>query len=259
MAGTVTVTARTTTVLPTKYGTFTMHGYDGADGLGHVALVMGQPELGANNGSPPLVRVHSECLTGDALGSWRCDCGEQLDAALAAIAAEGHGAVVYIRGHEGRGIGLLAKLQAYALQDTGVDTVDANLQLGLPADARRWDEAAAILGDLGLHRIRLLTANPATINNLARYGVTAVSHHVLPVAARPENAFYLHTKRQRMGHRGAGEHAVWPQLLAGQLPRVPAVGAEAVLVERYGALTQARQFTIGQLGQSLDGFIAPEQ
>ena len=246
-------------MLPTKYGTFTMHGYTGAGGLGHLALVMGHHPPGTSNGSLPLVRVHSECLTGDALGSWRCDCGEQLDAALAAIAAEGHGAVVYVRGHEGRGIGLLPKLRAYALQDEGLDTVDANLELGLPADARRWDEAAAILHDLGMRRIRLLTANPAKINNLARYGIIAVSHHVLPVAPRPENAFYLHTKQERMGHRPASaEPSTWQQLLQGRVPQVAATtGEDAELVERYGDLAGAQQFTIGQLGQSLDGFIAP--
>ena len=137
------------TVLPTAHGTFQMHGYAVEPGREHVALVLGDLDHAGSNGDVPLVRVHSECLTGDAFGSWRCDCGEQLDAAMREIGREGLGVVIYLRGHEGRGIGLHAKLHAYALQDAGLDTVDANLRLGLPIDARDYGVAAAILTDLG--------------------------------------------------------------------------------------------------------------
>src|SRR3712207_6257489 len=137
------------TVLPTAVGRFDMYCYvDPRDGAEHVALVMGAVDSRASGAKAPLVRVHSECLTGDALGSYRCDCGDQLLAAQRAIAREGSGVIVYLRGHEGRGIGLAAKLQAYALQDGGLDTVDANLALGLPADVRSYDVAADMLADL---------------------------------------------------------------------------------------------------------------
>lgn len=246
------------TVLPTAHGTFRMLGYDGAGGLGHVALVMGDVAVDELEPLPPLVRVHSECLTGDAFGSRRCDCGEQLDAALAAVAAAGRGVVVYVRGHEGRGIGLLAKLRAYALQDAGLDTVDANLELGYPADAREYHEVADILRDLGATRIRLLSSNPDKAERLAGLGIEVVARQALPVADRPENAHYLTTKRLRMRHDpvGAAED-VWSELLAGRAPERARAGAEAMLLERYGPLVAAgTPLTIGQLGQSLDGFIA---
>jgi 3,4-dihydroxy 2-butanone 4-phosphate synthase/GTP cyclohydrolase II len=144
--------------------------------------------------------VHSECLTGDVFGSLRCDCGPQLDAALAAVASEGRGVVLYIRGHEGRGIGLLHKLQAYQLQDDGRDTVDANLELGLPADARDYGTGAQILVDLGVRSMRLLTNNPAKRAGLEGYGLRIVERLPLPVHPNPENVRYLETKRDRMGH-----------------------------------------------------------
>ncbi|MFH5820967.1 GTP cyclohydrolase II [Georgenia sp. AZ-5] len=246
------------TSLPTAHGTFRMLGYDGAAGLGHVALVLGDLDGDELDGLAPLVRVHSECLTGDALGSRRCDCGEQLDAALHEISLEGRGAVIYMRGHEGRGIGLLAKLHAYALQDAGADTVDANLQLGYPADAREYDEAAAILRDLGVARVRLLSSNPDKAVKLEQLGIEVVSRQALPVADRPENTFYMTTKRVRMGHDSLGGTAdVWLELLAGRVPGAASPGLDSVLLDRYGPLVAAGSpLTIAQLGQSADGFIA---
>jgi 3,4-dihydroxy 2-butanone 4-phosphate synthase/GTP cyclohydrolase II len=146
-----------------------------------------------------LVRVHSECLTGDAFGSLRCDCGPQLNSALERVAQEG-GAVVYLAGHEGRGIGLKAKIDAYALQDRGRDTVDANLELGLPADRREYGAAAAILQDLGLTGIRLLTNNPAKVTGLEAMGIKVAAVEPLVVGITEHNAAYLETKAQRMGH-----------------------------------------------------------
>ena len=147
-----------------------------------------------------LVRVHSECLTGDVFGSRRCDCGPQLDAAMAMVAREGRGVVLYMRGHEGRGIGLMHKLQAYQLQDAGEDTVDANLKLGLPADARDYGIGAQILVDLGVRSMRLLTNNPAKRVGLDGYGLHIIERVPLPVRANAENIRYLMTKRDRMGH-----------------------------------------------------------
>jgi 3,4-dihydroxy 2-butanone 4-phosphate synthase/GTP cyclohydrolase II len=157
-----------------------------------------------------LVRVHSECLTGDVLGSLRCDCGPQLDAALAAVAAEGRGVVLYVRGHEGRGIGLMHKLQAYQLQDAGADTVDANLALGMPADARDYGTGAQILVDLGVRSMRLLTNNPAKRAGLEGYGLTITGRVPLPIRPNPENLRYLRTKRDRMGHDLDGLERVQP-------------------------------------------------
>ncbi|MFY1693415.1 bifunctional 3,4-dihydroxy-2-butanone-4-phosphate synthase/GTP cyclohydrolase II [Plantactinospora sp. WMMB782] len=185
------------TRLPLGYGEFRAVGYRARqDGTEHIALVYG--DLG--DGRDVLVRVHSECLTGDVFGSLRCDCGPQLDAALARVAAEGRGVVLYMRGHEGRGIGLLHKLQAYQLQDRGLDTVDANLDLGLPADARDYGTGAQILYDLGVRSMRLLTNNPAKRAGLEGYGLTVVGREAMPVRATEENVRYLRTKRDRMGH-----------------------------------------------------------
>jgi 3,4-dihydroxy 2-butanone 4-phosphate synthase/GTP cyclohydrolase II len=185
------------TRLPTEHGEFTAVGYRARiDDGEHVALVFG--ELG--DGEDVLVRVHSECLTGDVFGSKRCDCGPQLDAALQRVAEVGRGVVLYMRGHEGRGIGLLHKLQAYQLQDRGFDTVDANLELGLPADARDYGTGAQILYDLGVRSMRLLTNNPAKRAGLEGYGLTITGREALPVRLHPENVHYLRTKRDRMGH-----------------------------------------------------------
>jgi 3,4-dihydroxy 2-butanone 4-phosphate synthase/GTP cyclohydrolase II len=186
-----------TTRLPTAAGEFTAHGYRDAAGAEHVALVVGDV---AAPGAPVLVRVHSECLTGDVLGSRRCDCGPQLEASLHAVQAAGRGVVVYLRGHEGRGIGLVAKLQAYALQDGGRDTVDANLDLGLPVDARDYAVAAEVLADLGVGSVRLLTNNPAKVEGLRRHGVRVDGTEALLVAATSDSEGYLRTKRERMGH-----------------------------------------------------------
>jgi 3,4-dihydroxy 2-butanone 4-phosphate synthase/GTP cyclohydrolase II len=190
------VVRASTTRLPTAHGTFTMHGYaDVETGAEHIALVA----LGSDPGRAPLVRVHSECLTGDAFGSLRCDCGPQLQRSLARVAKEG-GAVVYLRGHEGRGVGLLAKLRAYAEQDAGADTVEAQERLGLPVDAREYAAAAGILHDLGLRSVRLLTNNPDKAAGLRELGIEIVAVERLVTGATPENRRYLRTKRDRMGH-----------------------------------------------------------
>ncbi|GAA4125688.1 bifunctional 3,4-dihydroxy-2-butanone-4-phosphate synthase/GTP cyclohydrolase II [Nocardioides fonticola] len=188
------------TRLPTKAGDFTAVGYRiTVDGSEHIALVYGDLENLAD-GEPVLTRVHSECLTGDVFGSARCDCGPQLEEAMDLVVAEGRGVIVYLRGHEGRGIGLLAKLQAYQLQDGGRDTVDANLDLGLPADARHYGTATQILKDLGVTSVRLLTNNPEKVDSLEDYGVAVVERVPLTPRANDHNLAYLLTKRDRMGH-----------------------------------------------------------
>ena len=184
------------TVLPTRHGTFRTLAYrDVLTGVEHLALVS---PLGINERAP-LVRVHSECLTGDVLGSQRCDCGPQLDRSLERVAAEG-GVVVYVRGHEGRGVGLGAKLRAYELQDRGLDTVDAQLELGLPIDAREYAAGAAVLLDLGVQELRLLTNNPAKVDAMREHGIRVVAVERLRITPVAENAAYLRTKRDRMGH-----------------------------------------------------------
>lgn len=227
----------TESVLPTRHGTFAIVGYRGDDGIELVALTMGMADPASR--VAPLVRVHSECLTGDALGSRRCDCGEQLDAALDQIGRAGRGALLYLRGHEGRGIGLLEKLRAYRLQDAGADTVDANLTLGHPADARDYRQAADILRDLGAHRIRLITSNPAKVEALADLGIEVTERVSAHVAERPENAAYLRTKQQRMRHTldGGGLRVV------------------SEPVADHG-LSDLGDWVVAQSAQSLDGFLA---
>jgi 3,4-dihydroxy 2-butanone 4-phosphate synthase/GTP cyclohydrolase II len=189
------------TRLPTEHGDFRAYGYRiTIDGSEHVALVLGD----VTTEEPVLTRVHSECLTGDVFGSSRCDCGPQLDEALDLIAAEGRGVVVYLRGHEGRGIGLVAKLQAYQLQDGGRDTVDANLDLGLPADARHYGAATQVLRDLGVRSVRLLTNNPDKVTSLEEYGVPVAERVPLTPRQNDHNIGYLMTKRDRMGHQLPG-------------------------------------------------------
>jgi 3,4-dihydroxy 2-butanone 4-phosphate synthase/GTP cyclohydrolase II len=183
--------------MPTSHGDFVAHVYESLiDGVQHVALVRGTLDSDA----PVLVRVHSECLTGDVFGSRRCDCGEQLGAALDRIDSEGTGVVLYLRGQEGRGIGLAHKLRAYALQEQGLDTVEANLALGLPVDTRDYGIGAQILADLGVCKMRLMTNNPAKYTGLDGYGLEIVER--LPLVVRPgdENLRYLRTKQDKMGH-----------------------------------------------------------
>jgi 3,4-dihydroxy 2-butanone 4-phosphate synthase / GTP cyclohydrolase II len=185
------------TSLPTRHGDFTAYGYKiTVDGGEHIALVHGD----VSGDEPVLTRVHSECLTGDVFGSHRCDCGPQLDEALSRVVAEGRGVVIYLRGHEGRGIGLVAKLQAYQLQEGGRDTVDANLDLGLPADARHYGTATQILRDLGIRSVRLLTNNPDKTSSLEEFGIPVAERVPLTPHPNDHNLAYLLTKRDRMGH-----------------------------------------------------------
>jgi 3,4-dihydroxy 2-butanone 4-phosphate synthase/GTP cyclohydrolase II len=191
------VTPEATARMPTRHGFFMAHVYRSVlDGAEHIALVKGDVR-----GKPDiLVRVHSECATGDIFGSIRCDCGDQLEEALARIEAEGAGVVLYLRNHEGRGIGLRQKIRAYALQDAGYDTVEANLALGLPVDGRTYDVGAQILVDLGLTTIRVMSNNPAKFEGLEGYPLRIVDR--LPLLTRPrcENQSYLRTKQEKLGH-----------------------------------------------------------
>lgn len=185
------------TTIPTAHGEFRVRAYsDLVQGSEHLALISTTPTPA---GEPPLVRLHSECLTGEALGSLKCECGPQLQAAMDAVAASG-GVVLYLRGHEGRGIGLVNKLRAYRLQEQGRDTLDANLELGLPADARDYAGAAAILTDLGIASVRLLTNNPLKSQALVEHGITVAERVPLEVGVNPVNREYLRTKAERMGH-----------------------------------------------------------
>lgn len=189
------------TRLPTPYGEFTIHGFREEDsGQEHVVLSMGE----LTGDEPPVVRVHSECMTGEVFGSLRCDCRPQLESAMKRIAALGRGAIVYMRGHEGRGIGLVQKLRAYAQQDAGKNTIEANEVLGLPIDARRYDAAACMLRSLGVHRIRLLTNNPLKMAALAEFGIEVVEREASLTALGPDNEKYLRTKAESMGHHDLG-------------------------------------------------------
>ncbi|KAL9247702.1 hypothetical protein vseg_021107 [Gypsophila vaccaria] len=203
--------------VPTKWGQFQAYCYQSKlDGMEHVAIVKGR----IGNGEDILVRVHSECLTGDVFGSARCDCGNQLDLAMQLIAEEGRGVVIYLRGHEGRGIGLGHKLQAYNLQDLGHDTVEANLELGLAADAREYGIGAQILRDIGVRTMRLMTNNPAKFEGLKGYGLAVIGRVPVMTPITEENRRYLETKRTKMGHiygsdiRGSSVRLIDPNLTA---------------------------------------------
>lgn len=247
---TSSLTPTTAARIPTKDGEFWLHHYlDETDGKEHLALVMGT--LG--DGTDVLTRVHSECFTGDVIGSLRCDCGEQLQAAMQIIAAEGRGVILYLR-QEGRGIGLAQKLRAYNLQDEGYDTVDANLLLGHQADERRYDAAAAMMSSLGISSIRLLTNNPDKIEHLRTLGISVKQRIPLEPRIHPDNAAYLTTKVQRMrhllslpnGHHANGHPTTLPLVMQ---QRLAALNARALdHYERTG-----RPFVNLSFAQSLDG------
>jgi 3,4-dihydroxy 2-butanone 4-phosphate synthase/GTP cyclohydrolase II len=236
--------------IPTNYGEFTAVGYRSTvDGIEHIALVRG--DLG--DGDDVLVRVHSECLTGDVFGSRRCDCGPQLDAAIATVAAEGRGVVLYVRGHEGRGIGLMHKLQAYQLQDDGQDTVDANVSLGLPADARDYGTGAQILADLGVRSMRLLTNNPSKRAGLEGYGLSIVGRVPLPVRVTADNLRYLTTKRDRMGH----DLPDLPAALDDEATEASADALPAAVSERAARLEPEAVRSALKLAHALSPFALP--
>ena len=189
--------------MPTEWGSFRCVAFESTlDGIEHLAFVHGDDDAirASNDGDGVLVRVHSECLTGDVFGSRRCDCGPQLEAAMRRVVEEGAGVVVYLRGHEGRGIGLGHKLRAYALQEQGRDTVEANEELGLPVDSREYGIGAQMLADLGVTRLRLMTNNPAKYGGLLGFGIEIVERVQIETVPTPENLRYLLTKRERMGH-----------------------------------------------------------
>lgn len=194
----ITVTRASSAALPLDAGAFTIVAYVDSTGIDHVAIVATSPE---HRSQTPLVRVHSECLTGDVLGSLRCDCGPQLQESLRRIAQCGHGAVVYLRGHEGRGIGLANKITAYSLQDQGLDTVDANVAQGFDADHRNFAAAAAILHELNFVKIKLLTNNPAKVKSVTDHGILVEQTVPLVAGHTAHNKTYLDTKRARLGHQ----------------------------------------------------------
>jgi len=206
------------TKIPNAYGQWQAFGYrNEIDGTEYVALVLGD----VTDGADVLTRLHSECLTGDVFGSLRCDCGAQLDSAMAAISAEGRGVVLYLRGHEGRGVGLLSKLQAYQLQDAGADTVDANTELGLPVDAREYSAGAQMLAELGVRSVRLLTNNPAKVSGLTDGGVDITARVPLAAAVTPYNLRYLVTKRDKLGHQIQDLHEAERALVPLPIPLNP--------------------------------------
>ena len=229
--------------LPTTAGEFAAHAFECASGFVCVALVKGEV-TGARS---VLTRVHSECLTGDALGSLRCDCGVQLKAALRAIAAEGRGVLVYATGHEGRGIGLIDKLRAYVEQDRGADTVDANLHLGLPLDSRDYGEAAAVLQALGVRSVRLLTNNPGKVTGLRKAGMEVESVKGVPTAGHTRNLRYLTTKQMRLGHSSP---------LGEAISESQAVPADVSSLLGEVKPTASRPYVVLKFAQTVDGRIA---
>jgi 3,4-dihydroxy 2-butanone 4-phosphate synthase/GTP cyclohydrolase II len=229
--------------LPTQYGVFQVRAFEVRPQLVHLALTMGD----VAGGGAVLTRLHSECLTGDALTSLRCDCGIQLRLALRRIAAEGRGLLLYVTGHEGRGVGLVDKLRAYVEQDEGADTVDANLRLGLPVDDRRYDDGAAVLRLLGVDAVRLLTNNPDKVRQLEEAGIAVVGAEPLRTAAHSRNNGYLRTKEQRLGHvRPAGE----------ELEPVPSSPPDALALLGDVDPPADRPYVVLKYAQTLDGRIA---
>jgi GTP cyclohydrolase II len=230
-------------VLPTQFGEFQVTAFEVRPQLIHLALSMGD----LDGGGALLTRLHSECLTGDALTSLRCDCGIQLRHALRRIAGEGRGLLLYVTGHEGRGVGLVDKLRAYVEQDEGADTVDANLRLGLPVDDRRYDDAAAVLRTLGVGSVRLLTNNPDKVNQLRDAGITVAAVEPLRTAAHSRNTGYLRTKEERLGHaRPAGE----------DLEPAPSPPPDAVRLLGEVDPPPDRPYVVLKYAQTLDGRIA---
>ena len=254
--------------LPTQFGEFAVTAFEVRPGLVYLALARGD----LTTPGPVLTRLHSECLTGDALTSLRCDCGVQLRVALGRVAAEGRGLVLYATGHEGRGIGLVNKLRAYVEQDAGADTVDANLRLGLPVDGRRYDEAAAVLGALGVGSVRLLTNNPDKVRGLAEAGVVVDGTEPVRTAAHVRNVDYLRTKETRLGHGDtAGEELGGTPPPLAQSPGSPAPDGDHRLVEGRHLTTAPpdavdllgdvvarddRPYVVLKYAQTLDGRIA---
>jgi 3,4-dihydroxy 2-butanone 4-phosphate synthase/GTP cyclohydrolase II len=235
--------------IPTEFGEFTCISFEGLlDGQTHLALIMGEP----GNKADVLVRVHSECLTGDVFGSRRCDCGSQLRAAMARIAEEGTGVIVYLRGHEGRGIGITNKLHAYQLQDEGFDTVDANLELGLPVDNREYGIGAQILVDLGITTMRILTNNPAKRGGLEGFGLEIVEQVAITSTPTEDNIRYLRTKAARLGHRLGDLEPTTPPVEAG-LPAGLPTGLPAP------AATGRASTGFGATGLGATGLGAPGQ
>jgi GTP cyclohydrolase II len=230
--------------LPTIAGEFDARAFSCTGGYVYLALIKG--DLG--DGRSVLTRVHSECLTGDALGSLRCDCGAQLDLGMRALAAEGRGVLIYATGHEGRGIGLLDKLRAYMEQEAGADTVDANLRLGLAPDSRRYDDAAAVLAAIGVHSVRLATNNPRKVEGLQAAGITVDQVVAFPTFPHLRNQRYLRTKQERFGHLG----------LIGDPPpaETPALAVDVGSLLGSAAAADDRPFVVLKYTQALDGRIA---
>jgi 3,4-dihydroxy 2-butanone 4-phosphate synthase/GTP cyclohydrolase II len=227
--------------LPTSLGSFDLHAFRCESSTVYLALVAGS----IGDGTDVLTRIHSECLTGDALGSLRCDCGIQLRGALRTIGAEGRGVLVYATNHEGRGIGLINKLLAYIGQDQGLDTVDANLELGLPIDGRNYEEAAAVLKALGVRTVQLMTNNPRKVEALTRSGIPITELRTMPVASNVNNLLYLSTKRDRLGHhnplgRDLGAAAVAPTDVSKLVGDIRQMGDRPFVVLKYAQTLDGR-------------------